>query len=204
MHWELKRFKMDRYAKAEQFILDKLKSGLPENLYYHGLHHVLDVLSSAEMLGEMENINGHDMELLRLAALFHDSGYVFSAKDHEIKGCNIARESLPGFGYSAEEIETICGMIMATRYPQKPHNLLEEIICDADLDYLGRDDFFEIGSTLFREMNNNGSITDEKDWNKHQEIFLSSHHYFTKAANDLRRVKKEQHLSKIREVLKEN
>jgi uncharacterized protein len=192
---------MDRYTKAKQYILEKQRAELPSNLYYHGFHHVLDVLQAAELLGKMEGVNEKDMELLRLAVLFHDSGYIISAKDHEKSGCNLAKESLPGYGYSGKEIETICGMIMATEYPQKPQTHLEEIICDADLDYLGRDDFFEIGSTLYKELNESGSIHSENDWNKLQETFLTSHHYFTKSATELRKAKKEEHLNQIRSML---
>src|SRR4051812_26484076 len=125
---------MGRYTKAKEFIVDKIKSGLPDTLYYHGLHHVMDVLAAAERYGELEKITDNEMELLRLAALFHDSGFVNSPKEHEKTGCRFAKENLPAFGYSEKEIQTICGMIMATRVPHHPHNLLEQIICDADLD----------------------------------------------------------------------
>jgi uncharacterized protein len=191
----------DRYAAAKKLILAKLKADLPHSLYYHGLHHILDVLEAAERLGKLEKITDHEMELLRLAALFHDSGYTISNNDHEVKGSDIAREALPQFGYSAGEIESICGMIMATKYPQEPKNHLEEILCDADLDYLGRDDFFEIGSTLYKELHEKGSLSGEEEWNKLQESFLASHSYFTRSANELRKAKKQAHLSRIRSVL---
>jgi uncharacterized protein len=191
----------DRYGRAKKFIIEKLEKGIPANLYYHGVHHVLDVLSATERLGEMEKINVHDMELLRLAALLHDSGYTISQQQHEARGCDIAKETLPKFGYSEKEIETVCGMIMATQYPQKPHTHLEEIICDADLDYLGRDDFFVIGATLYKELRENGAVSGEQEWNKLQESFLSSHSYFTQSANELRKAKKETHLEQIRTVL---
>src|SRR6185369_1981441 len=112
--------------------------------------------------------------------------------------------NLPGFGYNEKEIEIICGMIMATRFPHQPKNLLEQIICDADLDYLGRDDFFKISNDLFRELSIYGMLANEKDWYKLQESFLSSHTYFTRTAADLRKAKKEEHLNKIREVIKSN
>ena len=192
---------MERYAETKKFILDKLEKGLSSTLYYHGFHHVIDVLSSAEMLGKMEGVPEREMELLRVAVLFHDAGFTFSPKNHEEQGCKMANEFLPGFGYSKNEIETICGMILATRYPQKPKNHLEEIICDADLDYLGRDDFFEIGRTLFEELKGQGSLNDEDKWNRLQESFLLSHNYFTKSAINLRNAKKLEHLDMIRKVL---
>ena len=193
---------MTRYERTKNFMVEVLKSGIPETFFYHSVDHVLDVLSAAEMIGEKEKISESDMELLRVAVLFHDSGFTVNLKNHEEIGCELAKEHLPGFGYKGEEIEKICGMILATCYPQKPNNLLEQIICDADLDYLGRDDFFSIGNNLMKEMNLNGSIKDERDWNKLQEIFLMSHHYFTRTANELRSKKKLEHLEKIREMNK--
>ena len=193
---------MNRYDQTKEFIIDKSKNELPENLYYHGLHHVLDVLNVAGELGKMEKISTDDLELLKVAVLFHDSGYVVQPQNHEKFSCDIARESLPRFGYSQDEIEKICGMIMATKFPHHPKNLLEEIICDADLDYLGRDDFFKISNNLFRELSMYGILSNEKEWFKLQESFLSAHTYFTKTAEALRSAKKEEHLNKIRETLK--
>jgi HD superfamily phosphohydrolase len=164
------------------------------------VHHVLDVLEAAERLGKNEKISEKEMELVQVAVLFHDSGFIQGSKNHEQVGCELAKKNLPGFGYHDDEINSICGMIMATAYPQKPKNHLEEIVCDADLDYLGRDDFFIIGNTLLKEMNTNGSVTTEADWNKLQETFLGSHHYFTETANRLRGKKKQEHLEKIKQI----
>lgn len=192
---------MNRFEKVKSSILDFLRAELPPTLYYHSYDHVLDVLGAAEHLAEKEGVNPEDLELLRVAVLFHDSGFTVDAREHEKTGCEIARAKLPDFGFSEVEIEKVCGMIMATRYPQNPHNLLEQIICDADLDYLGRDDFFIIGSTLLKELNESGRFPTEKDWNHFQEKFLSAHHYFTRTAKELRGNKKREHLRKIRESL---
>jgi uncharacterized protein len=194
---------MTRYETTRNFIIDKLSRELPSNLYYHGVHHVLDVLEAAERLAKQEKISELEMELVKVAVLFHDSGFIQGPKNHEQVGCELAKKNLPGFGYADEEISSICGMIMATAYPQKPKNHLEEIVCDADLDYLGRDDFFTIGNNLLMEMNTNGSVQTQDDWNKLQEVFLGSHHYFTETANRLRNQKKQEHLETIRQMNKE-
>jgi len=191
---------MTRYEKTKNFIVDKLKRELPANLYYHGVHHVLDVLAAAEMLAEKEKVSAPEIELVKVAVLFHDAGFTVSPKNHEQLGCDLVKKNLPGFGYNNDEINSICGMIMATMYPQKPKSHLEEIVCDADLDYLGRDDFFTTGNNLLKEMNTNGSIQTEADWNKLQESFLNSHRYFTDTANRLRNKKKQEHLEKIRRM----
>lgn len=192
---------MSRYEQVKQHILEFLRAGLPLHLYYHSYEHVLDVLSAAEVLIREEGLGDSESELLRVAILFHDSGFTIDSKEHEKSGCDIARSMLPDFGYAKAEIERICSIIMATRYPQSPGDLLEEIICDADLDYLGREDFFLIGNLLLKELNESGRFKTEKDWNHFQEKFLSSHNYFTKTAKALRSTKKLEHLQKIRKSL---
>ena len=165
----------------ENFILSKLKSDLPSNLFYHGLHHTIDVFNAALQIGEQEMLDELDSLLLKTAALFHDSGFMIQNKGHELIGCEMARNSLPDFGYSENEIEIICGMIMATKVPQSPKCKLEEIICDADLDYLGRDDYDVISNDLYQEINQDGKIN-KKQWLKLQIDFLENHRYFTQTS----------------------
>jgi HD superfamily phosphodiesterase len=190
------------YRAAKQFILSKLREELSDKLYYHGVHHTLDVLKMASEICVSEGVNGHELVLVKTAALFHDCGFV---KDkhmgHEQEGCIIAQNVLPGFGYSSEGIKTICGMIMATKIPQSPTNLLEEIICDADLDYLGRDDFYPIGDSLFEELKAYHIIYDEQDWNRLQVNFLSAHKFHTHTNRLLREPVKQQYLEELKELV---
>ncbi len=187
------------YRAAKQFILDKLRTELSDQLYYHGLHHMLDVLRIATGLCASEGVQGHDLALVKTAALFHDAGFVKNKHaGHEIEGCNLVRHALPNFGYSPADIEIICGMIMATKIPQSPHNLLEAIICDADLDYLGREDFYPIGSTLFEEMQAYHLIGDAQAWNRLQVSFLSAHSFHTRTNRQLREPVKQEYLQQLK------
>jgi len=191
-----------QFTHVKKFILDKLKKELPKNLTYHSLGHIKDVYKAAENFAQLEKVKGEDLTLLLTAVLFHDSGFLVKQKDHEQEGCDIARKYLPGFDYTPEQIERICGMIMATQIPQSPHNKLEEIICDADLDYLGRDDFFTIGDKLFDELCMYGIINTELEWNKLQVRFLEKHHFFTSSAIKLRKAKKAANLALIKSKIK--
>lgn len=187
-------------AAAEKFVLDLLGSRLSETLYYHGLHHTLDVESAVLVLAKEEGIEDEaSLKLLKTAALFHDCGFINTYKDHEEEGCRIARNQLPLFSYSKEQIDVICGMIMATKIPQNPRNHLEMVICDADLDYLGRDDFDPIAATLFKELEVRQLVTDINTWNQIQIKFLEAHRYHTNAAQQKREAIKQQHLNKLRE-----
>ncbi len=152
-----------QFKRAGKFILNKLRNELPAHLSYHGIDHTLDVYSAAERIAKEKGISNYERKLLLTAALFHDTGFIKKRELHEVESCNFARQYLPLYGYKVAEIELICGMIMATRIPQSPKTYLEEIICDADLDYLGRDDFFRTGNKLFEELKFEGLIKNEKE-----------------------------------------
>ena len=191
-----------QFKEVKDFIINKLQAGLPQKLTYHNVGHVLDVYQAAELIGSREGISENDMKLLLTAALFHDSGFLNSPTSHEEESCGIANQYLPGYGYQPAEIAVIKGIIMATKIPQLPKTHLEEIICDADLDYLGRDDFFPISDSLYLELRSAGIVNNENDWNKIQVSFFNSHHYFTKTSVTLRQQKKDEHLEQIKLKIK--
>lgn len=190
------------YRAAKTFILRKLRQELSENLYYHGYHHTLDVLRVATNLCKKEQVPNKKIPLVKTAALLHDAGFIKNKHaNHEAEGCALAKSVLPNFGYSTEEIDEICGMIMATKIPQSPHNHLEEIICDADLDYLGRDDFYTIAASLYTELAAYNLMNDEKNWNRVQVSFLSQHHFFTQTNIQEREPVKQIFLEKLKALV---
>ncbi len=189
---------------ARAFILDKLRRELPAERTYHSLEHTLDVYASVMDIAEKEGVSGDGLTLLKVAALYHDAGFTEQDLDHEDAGCRIVRAKLPEFGFSAEQVELICEMIMATRIPQSPRNKLARILCDADLDYLGRVDFMPIGATLFKEMRHFGVLKTEREWNELQVRFLERHKYFTRTNKESREPQKQEHLLVVKAWLQEN
>ncbi|KAA0993183.1 HD domain-containing protein [Dyadobacter aurulentus] len=191
--------------KAREFILEELRIRLEPDLYYHGLHHTRDVVQAAMEIADLEKITDREsLQMLETAALYHDSGFMNVYKGHEEEGCRIAREVLRDFDYSNTQIETICGMILATKVPQNPRNHLERIICDADLDYLGRSDFHAVSATLFEELKAREMITEKAEWNRIQVSFFESHFYWNKSQRERRDDLKAAHLASIRRILSDN
>jgi predicted metal-dependent HD superfamily phosphohydrolase len=161
--------------------------------------HTLDVLKHAEILAYDEGITSvRDLILLKTGALYHDTGFLTTYNGHEERSCELAQQELPNFGFDPKEIEIICGLIRATKIPQNPQNVLENIICDADLDYLGRPDFYIIGNGLFKEFLHQGIVGNEMEWNQLQIGFLEKHSYFTKSCRSKREASKQKHLEEIR------
>ncbi len=179
-------------------ILSYLDKNLSKDLYYHSVHHTIDVELQAERIALNENITSEeDLYLLRIACLYHDSGFLFAYTDHEDAGCNLAIINLKAFDLTDKQIGIVCGLIQATKIPQTPLTKLEEIICDADLDYLGREDFFEISYSLFLELKAKQIVVSENDWNQVQVKFFKQHHYFTSTSKKLREKQKQVYLEMI-------
>jgi class 3 adenylate cyclase len=192
-----------QFTDIQELILDKLERELPEFLFYHNVKHTVDVVTEVELIGWAEGCSDEEILLLKTAALFHDAGHTVSYDDHEYQGTLLAQEMLPAYGYSDEQIERICGIIMSTRLPPRPSNILEQIICDADLDYLGRSDFIPVSNTLFEELKAQDKITNLNDWNKMQVKFISGHQYFTATARSLREVNKKLQIERIQSLITE-
>lgn len=187
-----------QFKAAGKFILKKLQKELPGHLTYHSIYHSMDVYDAAQRIAVEKGICGYEQKLLLTAALFHDSGFIKMRQGHEQESCLIARRYLPIYNYQPAEIELICGMIMATRIPQSPQTYLEEVLCDADLDYLGRDDFFPTGNKLYDELKFEGLIHTEKQWNQYQSDFLAAHHYHTAISDKWRKARKEEYIELVK------
>jgi uncharacterized protein len=190
-----------QFKEAENYILDKLKTELPEYLHYHNVEHTTDVVNACKLLAKLENLSDRDTQLLLTAACYHDAGFLSCIDGHEVVSCKIVGQVLPGYGYTADEIATICSTIMATRMPQTPVNKLGELLADADLDYLGRDDFFGLSCRLYSELVVLNDLTSEEEWDRIQVEFLKTHRYFTISAQQLRRAKKVEHLEQLKAKL---
>jgi uncharacterized membrane-anchored protein YitT (DUF2179 family)/predicted metal-dependent HD superfamily phosphohydrolase len=186
-----------QFEQAYSFIIEKLENDLPAYVRYHNAQHTKDVMAAAEHLGTKEGIGEEDMMLLRTAALFHDTGFLQQMVGHEEISCDIARKHLPHFGYSTGQIERICKIIIATRLPQSPTDKLGEILCDADLSYLGEDDYIRQSQKLFHELRANNIITTQEEWVTMQMEFLTSHHYFTQTAKEAHDAAKQKIIKKI-------
>lgn len=178
-------------------MLSCLQKDLSTDLTYHGYHHTLDVMNAAMHIVTEENLLAEEIALLRVAVAFHDSGFIYSRKNHEEKGCWLAEEYLPGFHFTAEQTAGICSMIMATKIPQQPKTKLESIICDADLDYLGREDAVSVAQTLYLEQKLHSKDLDEKTWDEIQIEFLRTHHYHTSYSKNHREAGKQAYLQML-------
>ena len=157
----------------------------------------MDVYDYVMEIAKAEKVGRTDQTLLKVAVLLHDAGFTQTYAGHEDVSCEIAKTLLPQFNYTKEEIEKVVGMIQATKIPQKPKTLLEKILADADLLYLGTQRFKEVGDTLFEEMKVYAGLGSSKEWNGIQKKFLEHHHYHTDYCRKMYEPTKQKNLKKI-------
>jgi len=197
------KYLLRQFTDLQEIILDKLEKELPSYLYYHNFKHTIDVINQAELIGYGEGVDDESILLLKTAALFHDAGHVISYDEHEYNGTQLAKEYLPKYKYTPEQIDRICELIMATKLPPSPKTVLESIMCDSDLDYLGRSDFIPVSNTLFKELKEQNKIGSLNDWNKIQVKFLSNHHFYTQTGKNLREVNKQMQIERIKKLIED-
>ncbi|MCH6198470.1 HD domain-containing protein [Aquiflexum sp. LQ15W] len=188
---------MTGYFKLRRIVLEQLKNGLPGNLTYHDVDHVLDVLNVCNQYIKRNKIKGIDAYLLRIGALVHDLGFTKSTQNHEEVGAMMAQEIMESLKMDPAHIEIVKSLIMATKIPQNPKTDLQRIICDSDLDYLGRKDYMEISGKLYEELKSTGMIKTREDWVELQIKFLKNHTFHTEFAQKNREPKKQFWLKQI-------
>jgi uncharacterized protein len=184
--------------QACAYALGRLAHELSPKLHFHSLTHTRDdVVPAALRLAAQLDIDCDDTRLLRTAACYHDIGFIERRDGHEDVSARIAAATLPNYGYSSEQVACIVGMIRATKLPQKPTNLLEQIMADADLDSLGRADFFIRNQALRDELAAFDHVMSDALWYRTKLNFLRSHHYWTAEAASLRGPAKKQHIDEL-------
>ena len=193
------------FEQARQYALDRLEHELSPALLYHGIAHTrAEVVPAVERLAGLEDIRGETLDLLLIAAWFHDIGYVEQATHHELIGARIALQTLPSFGFSEGEVEVVRWAILATALPQSPRNLLEEILADADLDVLGREDFMPRNNDLRCELALLGKEFTDEEWFTRQLQFVEEHRYFTASARSLRDPQKTLNIALLKNRLEKS
>ncbi|MCB9496753.1 MAG: HD domain-containing protein [Fibrobacteria bacterium] len=200
-----------RLVPVVSLVRTRLEEGLSPSLFYHGLHHTFDdVLPAVDRLAVSEKVAPPDRDLLLAAALFHDTGFLERYNGNEPIGARIAAETLPAHGYSSHEIERILDLILATELQdvegvmlQVPGaDSLKRILCDADLDNLGRDDFFQVSDNLRAELEEHGRKLGDLEWYSRQVLFLSQHRWFTESQRHQREAGKARNLRALKEILR--
>lgn len=185
------------YKPVFKDIYTRLENELPSYLFYHDAAHTKTVINQARFIAEKEGLSSEDINLIEIASLFHDTGFLIQAEDHEERSCELALQELPQYNFSQSQIERICGMIRATKIPQNPKNPSEKIVADADLFYLGTSRYEFFSEKLYKELKFLKPEITDKEWFNIQVDFLRSHNFHTPYAIKVLEPVKQQNLQKL-------
>lgn len=193
----------DLVRLSANYVQEILERDLPEEIVYHNLYHTRQVVKAAEQIGSHSGLVEEEMEMVCIAAWFHDIGYTRSGQNHEEVSASIASEFLKNQGYPGEKINKVAGCILATKMPQNPKSIMEQVLCDADLHHLGTEQYFDQAKLLREEINNttDNPLSDAK-WMEMNVSFIKSHEYFTEYARETFASKKKKNRKKVKKRLK--
>jgi predicted metal-dependent HD superfamily phosphohydrolase len=173
-----------------------------DSALYHNYNHTVEVVSHVEEIAKGMKLNAEERDIVIIAAWFHDTGYLQSRKDHEALSASIASRFLHEQHYSEENIKKVVGCITATKVPQQPTSVIEQVMCDADLLNLGKKDGLEKGEILHKEMEQAlGKSISEIEWIKQTIVFFQQHSYHTEYVRRNYNKGREENLSKLEEQL---
>ncbi len=188
----------DIISLAKAHVSEFFKKNIGAEYVFHDFQHVKNVVEAVELVGKGCGLNGRELELLQMAAWFHDTGYIEGAEGHEERSCKFAVDFFSKHNVPEQDLDVITRCIMATKLPFKPKDLLEEIICDSDLSHLGKDIYWDRCGRLRQELLMTRSIfMSEQEWIQFELDFMGNHTYFTSAAHELYGKRKLKHIKQL-------
>lgn len=195
---------LDVIKRSEEYASEILKNEIPGQFVYHDHYHTSRVVEAVKLIGNESGLGSDDLEVVTIAAWFHDTGYREGCANHEQSSAIIAREFLSSIGYPEDAIRKVEGCILATQMPQNPTNLLEEVLCDADLHHLACSDYEEMSERMHKEIEKiKGKEIDLASWNEMNLQFFQDHEYFTTYGKSKLQPIKEQNLKAIKKLKKQ-
>lgn len=191
-------------SKVRSYVIKTFnEKGLDEKVY-HGLTHTMEVAGACHKIGKFSGLSDSDLEIVTIAGWFHDIGHIEIDAGHEEKSVEFALRFLTDNGYPDDKIENVISCIRATKVPQRPTNILEKVICDADLHHIGTKDFFDKNELLKVELE---SLYEESyseyGWLKKSIDFFTQQKFFTEYAQEIYTEEKLKNISRMQNRLKE-
>ena len=196
-----------RLKIVDQYIRELFRDELPAGIKYHDSNHTLHptkgVVAVANRIALSEEISEHDRELVIAAAYFHDTCYIREYSKNEPIAARAAGRILKLIGYRPEEIEKVQKMILATDLDCEPQTHLEKILCDADFDHLGREDFFELDAKIRQGRRARGiDVSDDAKWYRGTLEIIKKHRYYTASQKQKREKKKQENIKRLLKKLR--
>jgi predicted metal-dependent HD superfamily phosphohydrolase len=188
---------------GSQFVTSYLERELPEAYCYHNKLHTTCIVNAINEISEGMTLTDHERNILLIAGWFHDVGYIWQIEGHESVGACLAETFLKHHQISKEDIDQVKRCIIATKYPQKPATILEQVIGDADMFHLGQKDFFEKSALIRKEWSRTRQTKyTNAEWYQLNLDFVKQHDFHTTYCKKNCNTRKEKNIRQIEKLLK--
>lgn len=192
--------KEDLLQEIEKYV-SRLIGGL-NKMYFYNLQHTKEVVAAVYDIGSAENFSKRELEVLLIAAWFHDTGFLYRYQGHEDTSKEIAWNYLKSINYPNNKIEEVLNIINATKMPQNPKSKLEKIICDADLYHLSIPDYKSRRNRLRLEWESKlGKVFSDREWCRVNLQFIRKHRFFTQYGRTILEDRKRSNIAEMEQRL---
>lgn len=199
------KYSSEIISNSANYAADIFKNQLNKDFVYHNIYHTNQVIEDAIEIAENMKVNSDEIEILILSAIFHDIGYIESAKNNEPIGARIAEEFLLTQNYPNDKINLVKSCIMATQMPQHPKSYLDEIMCDADLLSVGKERFLLRTLLLKKEVENlSNNEMDNDKWFESTIDFFEKQKFWTSYCSEKYTTLKERNILILKSLIQTN
>jgi HD superfamily phosphodiesterase len=195
---------MDNIVKSSsEFVTKLLNENLPSEFTYHNHIHAREVFEAVTELGKNSSLPNEELEIIQVAAWFHDTGFIRSYLDHEYKSIEIVKEYLENIHYPEEKIDKITDIIIMTEMGNIPASLSEKIMRDADILHIGKEEFYSKSLTLKSEWESiDRKKFTELEWLQSSLEFINSTLFYTDYAKSKYERGRQKNISRLNEMIK--
>lgn len=195
---------MDNIVKSSsEFVTKLLNENLPSEFTYHNHIHAREVFEAVTELGKNSSLPNEELEIIQVAAWFHDTGFIRSYLDHEYKSIEIVKEYLENIHYPEEKIDKITDIIIMTEMGNIPASLSEKIMRDADILHIGKEEFYSKSLTLKSEWESiDRKKFTELEWLQSSLDFINSTLFYTDYAKSKYERGRQKNISRLNEMIK--
>jgi len=192
------KLQLKRLHDLELYIFGRLEAELPQSLYFHNINHARQVYNHSYLLAKSESLDVEETLEVRTASLLLHLGYINNYRNPEVESGNFSLEILGSFQYSERQINIIRNLILSTKQPFEPQNIMEQIVIDAKMEYLGRADYIKNSELLFKEENEILGTKSVEQWKNKQIELLNNFEYYTAGARRLREISFKEQIERIK------
>lgn len=192
----------DIVSIVREYVMEILSSKLPNDMSFHTVAHTKEVVKAAIEIAIECHFTPKQLEVVTLAAWFHDFGYTTNFINHEESSKTIAADFLSKHNYPEENIEQVLACIEATRFPQNPKSPEEEVLADADWYHFAKPDYPKYEQQLRKEFEAClGKTYTDMEWAKTNYTLLKNHSYYTVYGKDVLEKFKEVNIERLKTTL---